>query len=249
MKTTIKTTVMALLMASLLFSCSKDDDNPVVENEKGYFPTQISINYFAAPSNNVTYNFSYNEYNEITKFEQVSSTNTYTSTYTYTNHLLTQMNDNGVITEFSYTSSGRLVSATIGSGTTRIFAYDAANNKYSWTSGGATSFVDFNTNNAVEAFSVYSSVFSVNVGTENDGIFKNLAFQPALSITMAYTFGLDIYMLSPSAIGGFSVGSSYTTCENTTDENGNIVSALYSEGATPVAELTIAYEEREINHL
>lgn len=247
-----------LFMALLVSGCGKDDDSSTPEPGPtvGYFPTQISTNVFENPSKDATFNFSYNDYNEITKITQAIGSDTYTNTFTYTNHLLTEASfDNGsVVYSITYDASGRIASLSEGGETAISFAYDETFNKYTWEAGSNTAYVDFNQNNAIEAMYIIYSNTSISTSAEKDGVFKNLPFQPALSLVLG-VFALtnfDLYLLSPSAITGYNtagtIDSDNYTIENTRDGNDNIVSAtyIYSDG-TPREELSITYEERGLN--
>jgi len=226
----------------IIVSCGKKNDHPKVKT--GYFPSQIDANYFADPSNNGIYHFRYNEYNEITQINTES--NNYA--FTYANHLLSVANVDGSINTFNYTSSGRLASIGDGSGSETVpVSYDESNKKYSWTTSSGSAYIDFTTNNAIEMVSFYGSLLPVTTGAKNDGVFKNLSFQPALSLLIAFSFAnLEVYLLSPSSITSLGNSAPYTI-ENVRDDDNNIASATFIKpDGTPDFELNIAYEKRRL---
>lgn len=253
MKTRRKVSIVILCMAAGLSSCSKDDKNQIENNKKAYFPAQISTHLFESSGNNAVFNFSYNDDNEIIKITQQVGSRILTNAFTYTNHLLSEASfDNGtVVYSINYDASGRI--ASISEGETNFpFNYNQSTNKYYWQVSATTCYADFNENNAIEAmYTIYNNT-TISTSEEKDGVFKNLQFQPALSLLLG-AFSLtnfDLYLLSPSAITGYHTGGTVDsddyTIENVRDDNGNITTATYiNEDGTPREGLEITYEARE----
>ena len=248
---TIKTFCIALL--TLTFSCSSDDDNGSPQTQYGQFPTTITKTSVTNPDVNRSFNFTYNNENQITNISIVFPDGEVWRNYHlgYNNGNLTSIVDGDFNYAFGYSSENRLNSIAIDIGSDVITVpveFNAATNTYIFTLEGTTNFTV--NEEATMPISYTTESAETTIGyTTMDGAFKNLEYQIALGIIFGGTQGLDYFFFHPYALQSMffsnELGSTEWTITNTQDEAGNITQ---TQAVTPFESYTysIEYEQREL---
>lgn len=245
---TIKTLCIALL--ALTFSCSSDDDNGTPQTQMGAFPKKITKTDDFNPAENRSFNFTYNNENQITNISIVFPEGEVYRSYnfSYNNGMLTHLDSESIGYNFSYGTENILNSITLlfsGDEITVPVNYNAVSHSYSFTLEGTTTI----TLNADETFPLTyendnPSLTAIGY-TTTDGIFKNLDPQIGLFLTFGGLTGLDYLFFHPHQVQGVLQNGSEWTIENTRNDN-DLITSVVANGPLQTYHYTIEYEQREL---
>lgn len=242
--------LLCLIMLALTLSCSNDDDNNSPNIETVSLPKKITKTSITDPTVNRSFNFTYNTDNQISNMSIVYSEGEVFRNYdlSYNNGLLTQLDDETIVYNFSYTSENILTSITLSFGADEIVVpviYNATAHSYSVTVEGTTTM----TLNEDETFPfIYENdnPSTITIGyTTIDGVFADVAPQVALLLTFGGFQGLDYLFFHPYQVQGVMHNDTEWTLTNTRDDDENIVTVVaFSPFET--YNYTIEYEKREL---
>lgn len=249
MKTT-QTLCFTLLM--LTYGCSGDDDKNTPETVYAYLPKTITKTSVTDPGANRTFNFTYNNANQISNISIVLPEGEVYRDYdlSYNNGKLTSIVDENFNYTFAYSPENRLNNMVIDNGAVNVpvpVTYDGSGNTYSFTLEGTTVFT-VNEDETMPLLYTTESTETTIGYTTMDGVFKDLEYQVALGIFFGGNQGLDYFFFHPYALQSLfysnETSSTEWTITNTLDEAGHITQI---QAHTPLEAYTytIAYEQRE----
>lgn len=248
---TIKT--LCTIGLVLICGCNSDDGNNTPQTVYGDFPTTITKTSTTDPGENRSFNFTYNNANQISNISIVFPEGEVYRDYglSYSNGNLTRIADDDFSYTFGYSPENRLNNIVLDNGVVNVpvpITYDENANTYSLTLEGTTIFT-VNEEDTLPLLYTTESTETVIGHTTMDGVFKDLEYHVALGIFFGGTQGLDYFFFHPFALEAMvftnETGSTEWTLVNTTDAAGLITEV---RATSPVASYTytITYEQREL---
>ena len=248
---TLKFLCIALFVLS--FSCSSDDDNNTPPVEMGSFPTKITKTSITDPTVNRSFNFTYNDDNQISNISIVFPEGEVYRNYvlSYNNNLITSIDDGNLEYAFGYSAENRLNSLTIANAVESITIpvnFNDVTNTYSLTLEGTVQFTVNEEETIPLIFATESTETTIGY-TTMDGVFANVPMQIGLNMVFGGLQGLDYQYFHPFALQSMfqtnSSGSTEWNIINTRDANDNITT-INANSLIESFNYTIEYEEREL---
>ncbi|WP_159076401.1 hypothetical protein [Flagellimonas amoyensis] len=247
---TIKTLCFTLL--ALTYGCSGDDDNGTPEIQYADFPITITKTSTTDPGANRSFNFTYNNENQISNISIVLPEGEVYRDYelSYSNGNLIRIADGDFGYTFAYSTENRLNNLVLDNGVVNVtvpVTYDENANTYSLTLEG-TSVLTVDEGETMPLSYMTESTETTIAYTTMDGVFKDLEYHVALGIFFGGNQGIDYFFFHPFALQGILFTNETETTEwtitNSQDGQGKIVQV---NAATPFASYaySIEYEQRE----
>lgn len=251
----MKKTIYTTLIASIVFvitSCSKKSTN----EDQTFFPKTISLKY--STGENSTYNFSYNDEEQISliDFQRNDGAISLTSRFIYNvegqlTEVLTEntVNATHFDVSFEYDSTDGTISdiALINSGVEKDLSILYLGNTYgvdgelddliSWT---------FDADDNLQGMNIGETNISLEDSNTDKGIFYNVNTQPAVHVWQGLLFNQPIYELyffNKKDVNLLHIeDDNYTYQNKTWDANGNLVSFQISNLPSFTIDNTVVYE-------
>jgi hypothetical protein len=257
----LKTTI-ALCLSLIILSCSKDDDNQIVQE---YFPIKIMTSVPASPNLNGSTDIEYDNKSRISKISYINDAQTYEFDLTYNSNDLiekvvskktTASTSSELTFNCNYTDtiltqiqlSNSITSSTID------FIYDSANRKYViQDSSSGTEYFIFDTNGNLVEFNLVGIQLALTY-SNNKGIYNG--FKNSLPLLFAsminsseITFYYSYFFANKDITNMTAYSSNHFTSTSTVNDNNSISGTLLKNVDTGETVLTsnIQYELRTIN--
>ncbi|MHA7057640.1 hypothetical protein ACWGOQ_0010505 [Aquimarina sp. M1] len=225
-----------LILGITLVGCSGDDD--VATTRIGFFPNEITQT-ISTSATSVTTTFTYNDNNQIIRFESNES------------GVSLEYNDNGLISQiteiddsgsYSVVYNGDIVDQLVENTTNDIIEVDYVDGTYSFDGGSRTFDAD---NRLIDTGGTTSITYNTSSGP-----FEEVDFQPVLFFLGGSSVTTASYFFSKNEVTSFSVPlGGVLQCTTHRDTDGNIdLVIVRREDGEEVYRYVIAYEERVITN-